>query len=165
MLVLLAFPLGFLMVNVPNTALLVKFLLYQLHKTLGILVAGLVATRLVLRAARGRPQWDAELPEWQRRTAAWGHALLYSLLVAVPMLGYLTAATAPARIPTLFLGFIPVPHAVGPNEAWFALLRSVHRAAAILLVAIACGHAAVAVHNQRRGRLVLTRMWSGAAGH
>jgi cytochrome b561 len=44
-LVLLVFPLGWLMVGVPLSQLLLKFLLYQLHKTLGILAFALSVTR------------------------------------------------------------------------------------------------------------------------
>ncbi len=150
-LVVVAFPLGFLMVGVPVTALLTKFLLYQLHKTIGIVVAGLVAARLVLRVTRGRPDWDPGLDRRQRTAAASIHALLYILLLAVPVLGYLTASTAPARVPTLFLGLISVPHALDADAAWFAVLRQVHRAAAILLVLLAGGHASAAVYDHLRG--------------
>ena len=55
------------------------------------------------------------------------------LLIVTPCLGYLVAATAPARIPTLFLGVIPVPHIVGTDPVWYAVLRQVH-----LGLALAC---------------------------
>lgn len=157
-LVLLAFPMGWLMVAVPLHELLAKFLLYQLHKTLGLLIFAMVAVRLALRAKGGRPGWNLDLPEWQRRAAGTMHGLLYALLLVTPVLGYLTAATAPARVPTLFLGVIPVPHLLAPDPAWFAVLRQSHRSLAILLVVLAAGHATAAVHNHRRGRATLARM-------
>lgn len=157
--VLLAFPLGWLMVAVPLRALLTKFLLYQLHKTIGITVFGLALCRLGIRARVKRPDWDPQLPEWQRRTAWSMHAGLYALLLAVPVLGYLTAALAPARVPTLFLGLIPIPHLLSPDPQWFAAIRQAHRWAAILLVAAAVGHAGAALEHHRRGRPVLKRMW------
>jgi cytochrome b561 len=157
--VLLAFPLGWLMVGVPLSQLLVKFLLYQLHKTLGLLVFALVVIRLLLRARRGRPSWDDDIPVWQRRAASAMHVLLYAILLATPALGYLTAATSPTRIPTLFLGVIPIPHLVGPNPIWFSALRLIHRSVAILLIVFAAGHAAAAIHNHLRGRRTLMRMW------
>jgi cytochrome b561 len=162
-LVLLAFPLGWLMVGVPISALLLKFTLYQVHKTLGILVLLLTALRLLVRARRGRPAWDADMPGWQRRAASIMHRLLYAFLIATPVLGYITAATAPARVPTLFLGVIPVPHLVGPAPDRFSLLRQVHRSMAILLVVLAGGHAAASIHNHLRGRGTLVRMWRGEA--
>jgi cytochrome b561 len=160
-LVLLAFPLGWVMVGVPISQLLLKFLLYQLHKTLGILVFVLVVARLVVRARRGRPRWDEDLPGWQRQTAGAVHVLLYGFVLVTPLLGYLTAATAPIGIPTLFLGVIPIPHIVGPDPVWFSVLRQVHRSMAMLLVVLAGAHALAAFHNHLRGRGTLIRMWRG----
>jgi cytochrome b561 len=68
---------------------------------------------------------------------------------------------APARIPTLFLGVIPVPHLVGTDPAWFAILRQVHLALALLLVLLALGHALMAVRHHRTGDRTLVRMWRG----
>jgi cytochrome b561 len=160
-LVLLAASMGVTMVALPFRQLLLKFLLYQLHKTIGIVVLLLTLGQLALHWRRGRPAWEEGLPDWQRRAAAAVHAALFGLLVAVPCLGYLTAATAPARIPTLFLGVIPVPHFVGTNPAWFAVLRQIHLALAVVLVLLACGHALMALHHHRRGDRTLARMWRG----
>ena len=160
-LVACGFALGWIMVAVPLRDLLTKFLLFQLHKTLGLTVLGLAAVRLALRARRGRPAMEARLAEWERRAASLAHAMLYALLLAVPVLGYLTACTAPGGVPTLFLAVIPVPAIVGPNEAWFAVLRPVHRWAAVGLVALATGHALAALRHHRRGLPVLARMWRG----
>lgn len=160
-LVLIAAPMGVTMAALPFRQLLLKFLLYQLHKTIGITVFLLVLAQLALHWRRGRPAWEAGLAEWQRRAAAAVHRLLFGLLVVTPILGYLTAATAPARIPTLFLGVIPVPHIVGTDPAWFAVLRLVHLALAALLVLLACGHALMALHHHRQGDRTLIRMWRG----
>jgi cytochrome b561 len=158
-LVILGFALGWLMIGMSTDELLAKFLLFQLHKTLGLTVFGLVAARLTLRLLRGRPDWEAALPPWQRRAAGGVHALLYALLLAVPILGYLTAATAPAQVPTLFLAVIPVPHIIGTNPGQFAILRLAHRFLAIALVVLAGGHALAALHNHVQGRSTLRRMW------
>jgi len=159
--VLLAFSLAWLMVAWPVSALLVKFLLYQLHKSLGLAAFALVLARLLLRLRRPRPPWRQEMARWQRGAADAMHAALYLLLLATPVLGYLTAATAPAQVPTLFLLLVPIPHIVGTDADWFAMLRQVHRASAILLAALAAGHAAMAaVHwwrdraNARAGRAI-----------
>jgi cytochrome b561 len=160
-LVVLGFALAWVMVAVPLRALLVKFLLYQAHKTVGLLVLGLTLVRLALRLRRGRPAWGADLPAWQRRAAGCMHLALYALLLVVPMVGYFTAATAPARVPTLFLLLIPVPHLVDTSPAAFAALRAVHRALAILLVCLAGAHALAALINHLRGRRGLVAMWHG----
>jgi len=160
-LVVLAVPLGVLMVGLPFRELLLKFVLYQLHKTIGITVFLCALAQLALHRRRGRPAWEAGLPAWQVRAAATMHAALFGLLVALPVVGYLTAATAPVKIPTLFLGVLSVPHIVGTDAAWFGVLRQVHFGLAMLLVLLACGHALMAVHHHWRGGGTLARMWRG----
>jgi len=157
----LAFVLAWVMVAVPLRALLVKFLLYQAHKTLGLLVLLATLIRLPVRVRRGRPDWDADLSPWQRHAAGRVHLALYALLLTVPVLGYFTAATAPAQVPTLFLLVIPVPHLVGASKAAFGVLRPLHRALAIMLVGLAAGHAAMALRHHWRGRRMLVAMWRG----
>ena len=160
-LVATGFALGWIMVAVPLRDLLTKFLLFQLHKTLGLIVLGFALWRLALRTRHRRPAMDPGLAPWERRAARSGHAALYALLLVVPLLGYLAASTAPGGVPTLFLGVIPIPGLLAPNPAWYAVLRPVHRAAAIALVALATGHALAALRHHRRGLAVLTRMWRG----
>ncbi len=160
-LVLAAFAIAWVMVGVPLAELLLKFVLFQVHKTLGILAFLAALARLSLRVWRGRPAEDAAVPRWQRKAAARAHAALYGLLLATPVLGYLTASLAPLRIPTLFLGVIPLPALTGPNQAWFAILFALHRASAIALVLLACFHAGAAIRHHLLGRAVLVRMWRG----
>ncbi|MGH7107912.1 MAG: cytochrome b [Acetobacteraceae bacterium] len=161
LLILLAFPIAWVMAAVPFADLLLKFVLFQVHKTLGLLVLLAALARLLVRLRRGRPDWDEDLADWQRKAARHLHAALYVLILAVPALGYFVACTAPAQIPTLFLGVVPVPAIVGVNKLWFPVLLDLHRAAAITLVLLAIGHAAAAVQHHRLGRTVLRRMWSG----
>jgi cytochrome b561 len=162
-LILAGFALAWAMVAVPLRELLAKFVLYQVHKTIGLTVLVLVLWRLWLRGRRGRPDWGEGLPRWQRRAATAMHAGLYALTLAVPVLGYFTAATAPQAVPTLFLFVLPIPHAVGPDADAFAVVRAVHRGLAILLVALAALHAMAALGNAWRGDAGLTRMWRGRA--
>jgi cytochrome b561 len=153
--------LGPVMVALPFQQLLEKFLAYQLHKSLGLLVPVLLAARLLLRAGRGTPGADASIPLWQQRAAHSVHGILYALLLVVPALGLLTASSAPGGMPTLLFLVIPVPHPIGPDEAHFALLRTLHIAMALLLLALATGHALMAIAHHRQGRGILRAMWRG----
>jgi cytochrome b561 len=157
-----AFLVAWPMVALPFRPLLLKFVLYQVHKSLGLLVTLAVAARLALRWRHGRPAWDAGLGLGAIRAAQAGQALLYVLLLVVPALGYLAASSAPLRVPTLLLGLVPVPHLLAPDPELFALARQLHRGVAILLVVLAAGHAAFAVRHHARGRPVLAAMWPGA---
>lgn len=160
-LVLITVPLAAAMVALPFTQLLLKFLLYQAHKTIGIAVLLLALAQLGVHRRRGRAAYDPGLARWQRRAAAVVHVALFALLLAVPVLGYLSAAAAPTRIPTLLFGLVPVPHVIGTDAAAFAVLRRVHLVLAALLAGLAVGHAAMALHHHRLGRATLTRMLRG----
>lgn len=157
-LVFSGFAIGLVMVALPLSQLLAKIIAYQLHKTIGLLVALLVLWRLALRARRGRPAEDDAIPAWQRRAAGVGHAALYALLIVVPVLGYLSASTAPGQIPTTLFLVIPVPHLLPPDAAAYAALRTVHRILAWTLVLLAFGHAGAAAVHHWHGRQTLRLM-------
>jgi cytochrome b561 len=123
----IGFAVAWIMTALPATELLVKFLLYQLHKSLGLCVSGLAALRIALAYRAGnRPRG---LP-----------AALYGLLLMVPLLGYLTAAASPTAVPTLFFLLLNVPHVIGPDQAVFDAIRPVHKWLAVGLIALAAWH-------------------------
>jgi cytochrome b561 len=149
-LVLLGFTIAWIMAAVPVRELLLKFLLFQLHKSLGLCVAALALARLAL-AWRAR-----DLPRGSR---AW----LYVLLLVVPALGYLTAAAAPIAVPTLFFLVLRIPHVIAPDQALFDTLRPVHEYLAIGLIALAAWHA-IRVRSRATGSPAL-RMARSADAH
>jgi cytochrome b561 len=160
-LVLLGCAIGWVMVVVPFRDLLAKFLLYQLHQTVGIIVFALIAARLFLSSGTASWGQGEGVAAWQRRAASGVHASLYVLLAATPILGYLTAATAPGQIPTFFLGLIRVPNIVGEHLAWFPILKQSHRALANLLVLLGSGDAVAAVYKHLPTTAALARKWGG----
>lgn len=162
-LVTAAIAVAIVMVRLPLSELRQKFWLYQVHKTIGLMVLAIVLTRLALRASGRRPDWSDTLSAPRRRLAAGGHAALYGLLLVVPAFGYLTAAGAPFQVPTLFLGVVAVPHVVAPDPTLYALARLAHVIAATLLGVLAVGHAVLAIAAHRRGDAMLRRMWAGTA--
>ncbi len=155
-LVAAGFALAWVMTSVPFRQMALKFWLYQAHKSIGLLALLAVVARLMLRARLGRRATD--LPPREDALAAAGHAVLYILLLAVPLLGYLTADTAPLRIPTLFLGLLPLPVVLGRDAALFGVLVTLHRVLAIGLVVLAIGHAGLALRHHAAGRGVLAAM-------
>jgi cytochrome b561 len=127
-LVVTGFVIAWIMTGLPVTLLLLKFLLYQLHKSLGLCVAALAVLRLGLARRAGDPP---------RGVQAW----LYGLLLLVPLLGYLTAAASPTSVPTLFFLVLPIPHAIAPSQTVFDAIRPLHKWLAIGLLGLAAWHA------------------------
>jgi cytochrome b561 len=127
-LVFAGFAIAWIMTALPLTALLVKFLLYQVHKSLGLCVLGLAMFRLLLAWRAGKRPRRLE-------------AGLYGLLLLVPLLGYFAAAASPNPVPTLFMLLVRVPHVIAPDEAVFDAIRPLHKWFAIGLIALAAWHA------------------------
>jgi len=157
-LVVLTFALSLAMVALPMSQLLAQFLTYQLLESVGLLVLIVTLARLLLRWRRTAPELT-ELSPRMRRAARLGQAVLYSLLLVVPCLGYLTAQAAAGPVPTTLFLFIPVPHLLDPNPALYAWIRPIHQFAAWSLIVLAGAHVALAVRHQLQGVPVLRRIW------
>jgi len=161
-LVVVVIAVGWWMMRLPDSDLLVKFLVFQMHKTIGIGVLVCAGARLWLRIRHGRPALPIDMPLWQQCAASAMHGLLYVLLVAVPVSGYLAAGAAAARVPTLLLGFIPLPSVIGANPYWFSVFSGLHWQLTIVLIMLAGGHTLAAFHDHLRGRPTLLALWRGS---
>ena len=61
---------------------------YVVHKTIGMLVFGLVIVRLIWNFESKRPALDARLKPFERIWAHRVHIVLYAMLIAMPVTGY-----------------------------------------------------------------------------
>lgn len=105
------------------------------HVSIGLIVFGLVAIRLVLRLVQGAPQPAAGTPPLAAKAAHWGHRILYALMIVVPLAG----------ISTWYLGV--------------RALGEVHEVLGNALMIVALGHAGAAFWHQYVQRDdTLTRM-------
>lgn len=60
-----------------------------IHKTIGLIIFGLVIARLVWNRRSKRPALDASLKPFERKLAHSAHILLYGMLIAMPLTGYI----------------------------------------------------------------------------
>jgi cytochrome b561 len=97
----------------------------QAHFWLGIAVFALVLWRLALRRRHGAPPITPALPGWQAWPSKLLHLSLYAFLVAMPVLGLLTAWTDGR---TLYVPFthVAMPAPVGEDEALAHRLEDLH---------------------------------------
>src|SRR5690606_10864805 len=79
--------LGLVMVELPRKPDVVA--VYTFHKSLGLTILALALLRLGWRLFDRRPLDPPTMPHWQGIAARLGHALLYVLLFAVPLSGWL----------------------------------------------------------------------------
>jgi cytochrome b561 len=132
-------------------------MLYNLHKSLGVLILILVVLRVTNRIVAGAPAPDPSLEPWQKAVSSAVHGLLYVLLVAMPVVGYVANSAYGASTP--FFGLFNLPKLVADNEALAKQLFALHRWAGFLLIALVGMHIGGALfHTMIRRDAVLQRM-------
>ena len=139
------------------------FWVYTLHKSTGITVLVLVLLRLGWRLYAGAPAPVPGTPRWQARIASLTHWLLYALILAMPLSGWLYDSASGLR-PFNYFGLFPVPKLVAPDEAIAGQAHEVHELLFLVLVALVVLHAGAAFYHhlfQRDATLarMLPRGW------
>ena len=123
------------------------------HFMLGLSVFVLVWIRL---AARWRTPLLSISPGWTRWPAAVGHVALYALMIAMPLLGWLTLSAEGDPIP--FFG-LALPPLVGPNEGLAEQVEELHATLGVAGYWLIGLHAAAALfHHYVLGDPTLRRM-------
>lgn len=81
------------------------------HKSIGITVLGLALLRVLWRASHRPPPLPREFPSWERMAAHVAHFLLYFVMIALPLSGWMhdSAWKAAATHPMHLFGVIPFP--------------------------------------------------------
>jgi cytochrome b561 len=81
----------------------------NLHKSIGITVLGLVLARIIWRLLHSPPPLPDNYPRLERFTAHSVHALLYLLILAIPISGWIhdSAFALAAQHPLILFGIIP----------------------------------------------------------
>lgn len=154
-LIFFAWPLGLYMTDLPLSPQKLHY--YSWHKWAGVIVFALVLARLAWRAGHPAPPLPATMPPWQRRVAAGMHHLLYLLLLAIPLTGWVMSSAKGFQ--TVLFGVIPLPDLVGKDKALGDLLAEVHSALDWGLAALVLAHVAASVKHHLVDRDdVLARM-------
>jgi cytochrome b561 len=154
-LIIAAFCVGFYMVDLKMSP--AKLKLFSYHKWIGVTVFTLVLLRLGWRLYAPPPPLPAEVPDWQRRASAISHRLLYLLMLAVPLSGWLMSSAKGFQ--TVYFGVLPIPDLLSKSPDLGKQLETVHWALNKLLLLTVTVHIAAALKHQfvdRDG--VLTRM-------
>lgn len=102
--------------------------LETLHFMLGLTVLLLVVLRLALRARYTAPPISPAPPVWQRRLSRAVHALLYALMLGMPLGGWLMLSAAGKPIP--FFG-LELPPLVAPDRDLARLIHDIHETVGI----------------------------------
>ncbi|MFO1424306.1 MAG: cytochrome b [Candidatus Competibacteraceae bacterium] len=136
-----------------------KQLLMDWHRSLGLLVLAVMLLRMALRYFLRFGVVDHNLPPVLAILGKGGHAVLYALLLAIPVLGW---AQSSARGQTVNLfGLIPLPPLplITRDRDLAETLATWHETAAWLLLAVVLAHGTAALwHHFFRRDTVLHSM-------
>lgn len=120
---------------------------YQLHKSVGVVLFALVLTRGFLRLRLGDPVLPADMTRPERMAAKTVQVVLYGLMLAMPVTGWLLASSSTLGLPTVIFGLFELPHPIGPDAAREAVLARIHWAGAWAMIALATLHAGAALKH------------------
>ncbi|MBZ0096114.1 MAG: cytochrome b [Sulfuricella sp.] len=143
-LILAAFPLGLTMSALALSPLKLKLISY--HKWLGVTVLLLAAARLAWRATHTPPPLPAAMPAWERYAAHGLHHLLYVLLFAIPLSGWLMSSAKGFQ--TVYLGVLPLPDLISKDKALGDVLKEVHGMLNYGMLGLVAAHAGAALKHQ-----------------
>ena len=134
-----------------------KLQLFSWHKWAGVTVFMLVVVRLAWRVSHQPPALPPHMAPIERLAAHAGHLLLYVLMVAIPLTGWLMSSAKGFQ--TVWFGVLPIPDLLAKDKALGDLLQTVHLALNFTLIAVLVGHVGAALkHHFLNKDDVLTRM-------
>ena len=127
-------------------ALLQQLAVLANHKSVGMTVLGLALIRLGWRLRHPAPPLPSSTATWQATAATAAHWLLYGLLIALPITGWLMSSASAYSVS--WFNLFAFPDLVGADPELKSTLESVHEFLADTLLVLAIVHigAALAHH-------------------
>ena len=122
-----------------------KLRIYSWHKWAGVTIFLLVLFRLVWRLAHRPPARPAGMPAWQDAAAQNAHRMLYVLMIAVPLSGWLMSSAKGFQ--TVYFGVLPLPDFLEKNKELGETLTLVHKSLNFTLAGLVLAHAAAAIKH------------------
>lgn len=120
--------------------------IYALHKAFGVTVLGLAVLRILWIRISQPPPLPGALQAWEVLLARIVTGVLYLLMIAAPLAGYLMSSAAGK--PVSFFGLFTLPALVAENKDLAEALHEVHEFLAWAILALAGLHALGALKHR-----------------
>lgn len=147
---------GLLMGYLPNTPL--KGDVYGLHKAFGVTILALVLFRLIWRLTHASPSLPKQMVKWQKVAAEANVALLYLLMVGVPLSGFIMSSFGGR--PISYFGLFTIPPLMTSPHPLGKLAHSAHSILSYIIIGLLVLHILAALyHHFVLKDNVLKRMW------
>jgi cytochrome b561 len=115
------------------------------HKSFGMTILALAVIRLVWRWLNPVPTLDGMAKGWERLLAHLSHLLLYGLIFAMPLTGWLMSSAR--NFPVSWFGLFQFPDVISPDKSTFELMHDLHHTLFAALVIVALLHVAGALKH------------------
>ena len=126
------------------------------HYMLGLSVLAVAVLRVANRLSGPVPEALPGIPRWQNAVASVTHLALYALLLAMPVLGWLTLSASGQPIP--FFG-ATLPPLIGPDKTLAHQIEKIHETLGVVGYYLIGLHVAAALfHHYLRRDGTLQRM-------
>ncbi|MEZ0496723.1 cytochrome b [Sphingomonas sp. IW22] len=120
--------------------------LMPVHKATGILILTLTLVRIGWRLTHRPPPLPAETAIWERGAAHAVHLTLYSLMLAMPISGWIMSSASPN--PISFYGLFDVPKfAVTRGDSLWSTAHEGHEVLGLIMLALVVLHIAAALRH------------------
>jgi cytochrome b561 len=120
--------------------------LYSMHKAVGVTILGLAIIRILWILVSRPPVMPAALQRWEVVLAKSTVGLLYLLMLATPIAGYLMSNTGGK--PVSYFGLFELPTLLGENHDLHEALEEVHEILAFTILALVILHVAGALKHR-----------------
>ncbi|MGC1181602.1 cytochrome b [Legionella sp.] len=124
---------------------LIRIQYILLHKSFGVTLFILGVLFIVWRTINLKPEAPEPQPHWKHIVAKIVHHSLLTLIILMPILGYLMS-TADGRTVSFF-GLFTLPNLITKNENLSTFFFQVHETLAYVLLALISLHVAAALHH------------------
>ncbi len=130
---------------------------FNLHRSLGLTVGGLVVLRILWRALHRPEELPAAVPLWEKKLSIAAHWLLYACMVVMPLTGFLGASYNKSG--AAFFGYL-LPFWSGPDRNLSKLFFTIHEALVVVFVTVIVLHALAGLKHLLIDKdKVFQRMW------
>ena len=115
------------------------------HKSFGMTILMLAIIRLMWRWMNPVPDLTVEIKPWERVLARISHVLLYGLIFAMPLTGWMMSSAR--NFPVSWFKLFQFPDLVAPADQTYHQMHDLHHLLFKVLVAVALLHAAGALKH------------------
>lgn len=138
-----------------------KFELFQLHKSFGIIILILSLLRLAWRLTHKAPTLPAQMPKHERLAAKISHIGFYGLMIGIPLAGWAMVSAAPIKITTKIFKVVKWPDMplIERSEGLEDFFSQAHEVMSIMIFVLLVVHIGAALkHHFKDKDDVMTRM-------